>query len=61
MAKADYLCCDKCDRKVLYDGYDTILHALIVLGLDTAPILCEACRAVASEDRAGKDGGRNDG
>lgn len=21
MAKSDYFCCDKCDQKIIYDGY----------------------------------------
>lgn len=28
MAKADYLCCDKCDNKVIYDGDDRIVDEI---------------------------------
>lgn len=28
MAKADYLCCDKCDNKVIYDGYNSIIDEI---------------------------------
>jgi hypothetical protein len=28
MAKANYLCCDECDNKVIYDGYNRIIDEI---------------------------------
>lgn len=47
MAKADYILCDRCDSKIVYDGEGKIAEGLAALGLDKAPALCEACRAAA--------------
>lgn len=49
MAKADYILCDRCDSKIVYDGDGKIMDALTALGLDKAPVLCEACRAGSAE------------
>lgn len=43
MAKADYLRCDKCDTKIVYDGDDSIFTALDKLGLANLPTYCEDC------------------
>ena len=45
MAKADYILCSVCTRKVVYDGDDAILEALERLGLESLPIFCEEHRA----------------
>ncbi|MCM8735936.1 hypothetical protein M5E06_17530 [Azospirillum sp. A1-3] len=45
MAKADYIRCDRCDCKVVYDAEDTIKDGLQALGLGDTPILCKDCRA----------------
>ena len=29
MAKADYICCEKCGTKLIYDGYDTVYESLV--------------------------------
>lgn len=52
MAKADYICCDRCDSKIVYDGEGTIMNGLAALGLDKAPALCDACRATGIEAAA---------
>ncbi|WP_376960172.1 hypothetical protein ABNQ39_20935 [Azospirillum sp. A26] len=49
MAKADYILCDRCDCKIVYDAEDTILDGLKALGLDDAPILCKDCRATPAD------------
>ena len=43
MAKADYIRCDKCDDKIVYDGDDAIFAALDKLGLANLPTYCETC------------------
>lgn len=48
MAKSDYICCDRCDCKIVYDHDDRIAEGLTALGLDKAPALCETCRAAPS-------------
>lgn len=48
MAKADYILCDRCDGKIVYDGEGKITEGLAALGLDNAPALCEACRAATA-------------
>lgn len=49
MAKADYICCDRCDCKIVYDAEDTILDGLKALGFGDAPILCKDCRATPAD------------
>lgn len=44
MAKADYIRCDHCDTKLVYDGYDAICDAIDRLGLGNMPVYCETCR-----------------
>ena len=44
MAKADYIRCDVCDCKVVYDGYDQIAEALEKLGLENMQTLCDEHR-----------------
>ncbi|QCG95024.1 hypothetical protein E6C67_14435 [Azospirillum sp. TSA2s] len=48
MAKSDYICCDRCDCKIVYDHDDRIAEGLAALGLDKAPALCETCRTAPS-------------
>ncbi|HYF89017.1 DUF551 domain-containing protein [Azospirillum sp.] len=48
MAKSDYICCDRCDCKIVYDHDDRIMEGLVALGLDKAPALCETCRAATA-------------
>lgn len=43
MAKADYIRCDKCDDKIVYDADDAIFDALDKLGLANLPTYCESC------------------
>lgn len=43
MAKADYLRCDLCDRKIIYDGDDKIQEGLDALGLSNVPTYCDEC------------------
>lgn len=45
MAKADYILCDRCDAKIVYDGEGAVANGLSALGLDKMPALCEACRS----------------
>lgn len=44
MAKIDYIRCDRCDDKIVYDGDWQIREALAKLGLDNAPTYCDGCR-----------------
>lgn len=48
MAKADYILCDRCDAKIVYDGEGKIAEGIVALGLDKAPVLCEACRTATT-------------
>lgn len=50
MAKADYICCDSCDEKLIYDSSDLVIEALEwrLTGshehkTDVLDILCEKC------------------
>ncbi|PWC54673.1 hypothetical protein TSA6c_00050 [Azospirillum sp. TSA6c] len=45
MAKADYILCDRCDAKIVYDGEGKIAEGIFALGLNKMPALCEACRS----------------
>jgi hypothetical protein len=53
MAKADYILCDRCDSKIVYDGEGKIMEGLAALGLDRAPALCEACRTAPAYLQSG--------
>lgn len=43
MAKADYIRCDACDCKLVYDADDKIFEALDELGLANLPTYCGEC------------------
>lgn len=45
MAKADYIRCDKCDCKLVYDHDDKIADAINALGLGNLPTFCPECVA----------------
>lgn len=45
MAKADYIRCDKCDCKIVYDADDRIADAINALGLGNLPTFCPECIA----------------
>lgn len=49
MAKSDYILCDRCDAKIVYDGEGKIAEGLAALGLDQATVLCGACRSAATD------------
>lgn len=46
MAKADYIRCDNCDCKMVYDHDDKISDAINALGLGNLPTFCPACVAL---------------
>lgn len=43
MAAADYILCDKCYGKIVYDADDNIFEALTKLGFSGLPIRCGRC------------------
>lgn len=43
MAAADYILCDKCYGKIVYDTDDIIFEALVKLGFSGLPIRCGRC------------------